>query len=93
MIMGNARSVLPQVLRAWAAPLGLAVASVAYRLAPRAQYPEPIEDCYAGFDWVAAHAAEPVIVGGTSAGGGLAAALASAITPPDTLRRRGSPRR
>ncbi|GGY01147.1 alpha/beta hydrolase [Streptomyces hiroshimensis] len=82
MIMGNAWSVLPRILREWALPLGLAVISVEYRLAPQAQYPEPLEDCYAGLLWAAGHAAElgidadRIIIGGKSAGGGLAAALA-----------------
>jgi acetyl esterase/lipase len=82
MIMGNAWSVLPWLLREWALTLQLAVVSVEYRLAPQARYPGPVEDCYAGFTWVAAHAAElgidadRVIIGGKSAGGGLAAALA-----------------
>ncbi|MGW1074854.1 alpha/beta hydrolase [Streptomyces sp. NPDC002537] len=82
MIMGNAWSVLPQLLREWALTLELAVISVEYRLAPQTQYPGPVEDCYAGFVWAAEHAAElgvdadRVVVGGKSAGGGLAAALA-----------------
>ncbi|WP_441248749.1 alpha/beta hydrolase [Kitasatospora sp. McL0602] len=82
MIMGNAWSVLPQLLREWALPLELAVISVEYRLAPQAQYPGPVEDCYAGFTWAAEHAArlgidpDRILLGGKSAGGGLAAALA-----------------
>ncbi|MEU5149064.1 alpha/beta hydrolase fold domain-containing protein [Streptomyces yangpuensis] len=82
MIMGNAPSVLPQLLREWALPLGMAVISVEYRLAPRVRYPGPVEDCYAGFTWAAAHAADlgidpdRLVIGGKSAGGGLAAALA-----------------
>ncbi|MFJ2782190.1 alpha/beta hydrolase fold domain-containing protein [Kitasatospora sp. NPDC087315] len=82
MVMGNAWSVLPQLLHEWSLTLELAVISVEYRLAPQAQYPGPLEDCYAGFVWAAAHAAElgidadRTIVGGKSAGGGLAAALA-----------------
>ena len=56
--------------------------SVEYRLAPESPYPGPIEDCYAGLAWVHANAGELGIdadrigVGGASAGGGLAAALA-----------------
>ncbi|MFB6809173.1 alpha/beta hydrolase, partial [Streptomyces sp. NPDC056387] len=82
MVMGNAWSVLPGILREWAHPLNLAVLSVEYRLAPQARYPEPLEDCYAGLLWAAAHAAElgidadRIVIGGKSAGGGLAAALA-----------------
>ncbi|MFF1908479.1 alpha/beta hydrolase [Kitasatospora sp. NPDC058218] len=82
MIMGNAWSVVPQLLREWALPLELAVISVEYRLAPRTRHPGPLEDCYAGFVWAAEHAAElgidadRIVLGGKSAGGGLAAALA-----------------
>ncbi|MFJ8011500.1 alpha/beta hydrolase [Streptomyces sp. NPDC096339] len=82
MIMGNAWSVLPRILREWVLPLDLAVISVEYRLAPQAKYPEPLEDCYAGLVWAAENAAElgtdpeRIVIGGKSAGGGLAAALA-----------------
>jgi triacylglycerol lipase len=56
--------------------------SVEYRLAPETPYPGPLDDCYAGLAWTFEHAPElgidPTRVGvmGTSAGGGLAAALA-----------------
>ncbi|MGW0753710.1 alpha/beta hydrolase [Streptomyces sp. NPDC002587] len=92
MIMGNAWSVLPRILREWVLPLELAVISVEYRLAPRAQYPVPLEDCYTGLVWAARHAAEldidadRIVIGGKSAGGGLAAALAL------LSRDRGGPR-
>ncbi|MGC0418145.1 alpha/beta hydrolase [Embleya sp. AB8] len=82
MVMGNAWSVLPRMLREWALPLELAIVSVEYRLAPQARYPGPLEDCYAGVVWVTEHAAElgidadRIVIGGKSAGGGLAAALA-----------------
>jgi acetyl esterase/lipase len=81
MIMGNAWGVLPKILRDWSAPLGLAVVSVEYRLAPETPYPGPLEDCHAGLAWTAAHAQElgidneRIIIGGKSAGAGLAAAL------------------
>lgn len=67
---------------AWATSLGCVVASVEYRLAPEHPYPAPLEDCYDGLRWVHAHADELGIdpgrigIGGISAGGGLAAALA-----------------
>ncbi|MQS16776.1 alpha/beta hydrolase [Streptomyces kaniharaensis] len=82
MVTGNAWSVLPRLLRAWALPLGLAVVSVEYRLAPRTRFPGAVEDCYAALVWAAGHAgvlgvdARRVVIGGKSAGGGLAAALA-----------------
>ncbi|MFJ4091050.1 alpha/beta hydrolase fold domain-containing protein [Kitasatospora sp. NPDC089913] len=91
MVMGNARSVLPRLLREVAEPLGLVVVSAEYRLAPAAPYPAALEDCYAGLLAVAGRAAElgadpgRIVLGGKSAGGGLAAALALLV------RDRGGP--
>ncbi|MEU4115268.1 alpha/beta hydrolase fold domain-containing protein [Kitasatospora sp. NPDC028055] len=91
MVTGNAWSVLPRVLRSWALPLRLAVVSVEYPLAPRTRFPGAVEDCYAGLGWVAEHADElavdagRLVIGGKSAGGGLAAALAHLV------RDRGGP--
>ena len=68
------------------------VISVAYRLAPETKFPGPVEDAYAAAVWVADHASElgidpaKVAVGGSSAGGNLAAA-ASLVA-----RDRGGPR-
>jgi acetyl esterase/lipase len=59
--------------------LGITVASVEYRLAPEHPYPTPLEDCYSALTWLAGlPAVDPgrVAIGGASAGGGLAAALA-----------------
>jgi acetyl esterase/lipase len=62
--------------------LGLAAVSIEYRLAPEHPDPAPVEDCYAGLVWTAAHAVEygidpdRIAVGGASAGGGLAAGTA-----------------
>ncbi len=70
--------------------LGVTVAAVDYRLAPRFPYPIPLEDCYDALAWLAAQPfTDPsrIAIGGASAGGGLAAGLAllardrAAITP------------
>ena len=58
--------------------------SVEYRLAPETPFPGPLDDCYLGLRWVFDHHDElgvdpdRVGVSGTSAGAGLAAALALA---------------
>ncbi len=64
---------------------GAVVVSVDYRLAPEHRYPAAAEDAYAGTLWVAEHASEIggngdfVAVGGTSAGGNLAAAVTQMV--------------
>jgi len=75
-----------------AAATGAIVVSVDYRLAPEFPYPVPINDCYDGLVWMADNAevlgidAGRIAVGGASAGGGLAAALALMV------KARGGPR-
>lgn len=59
--------------------LAAVVAAVDYRLAPEYRYPTPLEDCYRALTWLARlPGVDPdrVAIGGASAGGGLAAALA-----------------
>lgn len=57
-------------------------ASIEYRLSPETPYPGPLDDCYAGLEWLHRNAEflginrACVGVMGASAGGGLAAALA-----------------
>lgn len=80
MVTGT-RYLCPEALD-MAAAVGAVVASVEYRLAPEHPAPAPQDDCYAGLLWVAEHADElgidtdRLVMGGSSAGGGLAAATA-----------------
>lgn len=68
--------------RSLARDVGCVVASVGYRLAPEHRFPVAVEDSYRALCWVVDHAAELRIdpgrlsIGGGSAGGNLAAAVA-----------------
>jgi acetyl esterase/lipase len=69
----------------------LVVVSVDYRLAPEYPHPIPVTDCHTGLLWTVEHSAalgiDPgrLAIGGSSAGGGLAAATALLV------RDRGGP--
>ena len=87
------------VCRAFARELGILVAAPDYRLAPQHRFPVPLEDCYSALRWLASHPdVDPtkVTIGGDSAGGGLAAALAlrarmdGAVPTDDVHRGRGA---
>lgn len=64
-----------------AATAGVAILSVAYRLAPEHPFPAPVEDADAALRWTFEHASElgadrsRLAVGGDSAGGNMAAAV------------------
>jgi triacylglycerol lipase len=68
--------------RAMAAELGCVVVSVNYRLAPETRFPGAVQDCYAALLWLYREAkalgvdAARIAIGGESAGGGHAVALA-----------------
>ncbi len=78
--------------RALANASGCAVVSVEYRLAPEDRYPAAADDAYAATRWCADHAsdlgidASRIAVGGSSAGGNLAAVVAL------MARERGAPK-
>jgi acetyl esterase/lipase len=65
----------------WLETYGGTVVSNEYRLAPESPAPTPVEDCYAGLAWTVAHVADlgidpaRIVLGGGSAGGGLAAGV------------------
>jgi triacylglycerol lipase len=71
-----------QAVRSVVAEVGCAAVSVDYRLAPETLFPGAVEDCYAALLWLHGQGqelgidAERVAIFGSSAGGGLAAALA-----------------
>lgn len=78
MVLGDAAQD-SQFCRRVANELNLVVVSVEYRLAPEHPFPTPLEDCYTALQWLASQPdIDPasIAVGGQSAGGGLAAALA-----------------
>lgn len=81
MIMGDLET-HDGVCRTYASDTGLAVVAVDYRLAPEHPFPAPVDDCVAALGWIATGGVrwglDParVVIGGESAGGGLAAAVA-----------------
>ena len=81
MILGNVTLFDGPVAR-YVSASGVPMLSVEYRLAPEHPHPAPVQDAYAGLQWLSDHAAElgvdpaRIAVMGDSAGGGLAAAVA-----------------
>ena len=80
------------ICRALANMADCVVLSVDYRMSPEVRFPAPLDDCFAATVWASKHGAEiggdgdRIAVGGDSAGGNLAAAVAL------QARDRGGPR-
>lgn len=81
LVMGHAAQ-SHELCSALARDAGIVVANVEYRLAPEDPFPAGLDDCTAALRWLHDHAeelgADPdrLAIGGESAGGGLAAAVA-----------------
>ncbi len=79
--MGNQLEDWDGRVAAMAADAGVAIFSVDYRLAPEHPWPAAVDDCYAALLWLYDHPkaqgldANYIAVGGSSAGGNLAAAI------------------
>lgn len=79
----------------YAARLGVAVLSVHYRFAPEHPFPAAFDDVHAAWQWVQRHGStldvDParVVLGGGSAGGGLAANLALRLRDDGAVMPRG----
>jgi acetyl esterase/lipase len=74
MVAGTRRSDL-HVLAEWVSELGVTLISPEYRLAPEHPHPAPVQDCYRTLTWMERNGFTSPVVAGTSAGGGLAAAV------------------
>lgn len=80
MILGSVASFTPSIV-ARARSYGLPIFSIEYRLAPEHPHPVPVDDCYAGLEWLYANASKlgidnkRIMVQGESAGGGIAAGM------------------
>ncbi len=81
LVLGTNRIDDPRFDR-WCPSLECVGVSVDYALAPESTYPGPLEDCYEGLRWLFENSESLGVdrnrigIGGSSAGGGLAAALA-----------------
>jgi len=80
-VLGDLESEHPRCL-IMAAQGGAVSVGIDYRLAPENPFPAGVEDCYSALQWVVEHAQElkinpaKIAIGGCSAGGNLAAAVA-----------------
>jgi acetyl esterase/lipase len=81
MLLGSV-DVYDEIVRRYVSASGVPLLAVDYRLPPEHPYPTPVEDCYAGLQWLSERASElcvdpaRIAIMGDSAGGGLAAATA-----------------
>lgn len=84
-IVGEARQDAPTCSRL-VDGLGVGVLSVEYRLAPDHPFPAPLDDCHAGWRWLREQGFSRIVIGGESAGGGLAAELCQRLRDEGDLQ-------
>lgn len=81
MILGSL-DMYDVTIKNYVSQTGVPIVAPDYRLAPEHPFPAPVEDCYAAAKWTADHVdelgvdPERIVIGGDSAGGNLAAAVA-----------------
>ena len=79
LVFGRASDDMPRMAKL-GSTFNMATASIEYRLAPEHPYPAALEDVVTGFEWLTRNAsqigisARDILLSGSSAGGGLAAA-------------------
>lgn len=94
LVLGSPRQDDPRC-SGLSAALGITVVSAAYRTATQHPYPAALDDCAAAWSWLQTHAVDlgidpqRVVLGGASAGGGLAAALTQRLRDEDAPQPRG----
>lgn len=75
--------------------LDIMVVSTYYRLAPKHPFPAALNDCYASWSWLLSNSTKlgiqnlPIVIGGESAGGGLAASLVQRLHDENGIKPAG----
>lgn len=84
LVIGSTADVRPQAVNL-CRRLGVPVICSGYRLAPESPFPAGLDDCHSAWQWLLDHAGEmaidtaKIVIGGYSAGAGLAACLAQKL--------------
>jgi acetyl esterase/lipase len=80
--IGSSTLLHERYLRKWSNMLNIPIFGMNYSLAPKYQYPEPLNDIYQGYMWILKHAKEElnmdikhIILSGDSAGGNIVLGL------------------
>ncbi|ACP33465.1 alpha/beta hydrolase [Corynebacterium aurimucosum] len=94
LLMGHPRQDVKH-LKETAAEVGVSIIAPRYRFAPENPYPAALDDVHSAYHWLLTHAEElgirpdRIVIGGQSAGGGLAAALCQRLHDEGGLQPAG----